>query len=125
MTTIYDREPGMDSMQVFTELTEPFAVVTVVGDLDATTTAQLHDSIQRARDLSPHLLLDLAGMTFMDSAGIRVLLDAYNHARAHGGSFTLSGPRPSPRKVMELVGLAQYIPIRESLTEALQDGPPA
>ncbi|GAA0423812.1 anti-sigma F factor antagonist [Acrocarpospora corrugata] len=94
-------------------------MITVTGDLDATTTAQLQDEVRAARTLSGDLIFDMAGMSFMDSAGIRVLLDAYHHARAHGGTVSVCAPRPSPRKVMELVGLAGHIPIHDTLQEAL------
>ncbi|GIH28416.1 anti-sigma F factor antagonist [Acrocarpospora phusangensis] len=109
----------MPGLQVLTDRHDPYVVITVLGDVDTTTIAQLQEHVEHARRISPHLLFDLAGMTFMDSAGIRVLLDAYNHARANQGTVAVCSPRPSPRKVMELVGLTGYIPVHDSLTEAL------
>ncbi|WP_214107679.1 STAS domain-containing protein [Acrocarpospora catenulata] len=109
----------MPALRVVSDRNDPYVVITVLGDVDTTTVAQLQAEVAQARQISPHLLFDLAGMTFMDSAGIRVLLDAYNHARAHAGSVAICSPRPSPKKVMELVGLTAHIPVHASLAEAL------
>lgn len=113
----------MDNLRVHVASSEAYAVITVAGDVDATTTGQLHEAVIRAREISAHLVFDLAEMTFMDSAGIRVLLDAFHHTQTEGGSIALSAPRPSPRKVMELVGLADHIPIYDSPAEAVAAGP--
>ncbi|GAB1821503.1 STAS domain-containing protein [Herbidospora sp. RD11066] len=113
----------MENLRVHVASFEAYAVITVAGDVDATTTGQLHDAVVRAQEISAHLVFDLAEMSFMDSAGIRVLLDALHHTQTNGGSIALSGPRPSPRKVMELVGLADHIPIYDSPAEAVAGGP--
>ncbi|MBO3752388.1 STAS domain-containing protein [Streptosporangiaceae bacterium NEAU-GS5] len=104
-----------------TARSEPFAVVTVIGEVDATTTGRLRDALRAAG--GPDVLLDLSQMTFMDSAGIRVLLDAYKQARERGGSIAVCGLLPSPRKVLELVGLAEHIPAYATVAEAIAAGP--
>ncbi|WP_155337381.1 STAS domain-containing protein [Acrocarpospora corrugata] len=111
----------MPSLQVRTDRHDPYVVITVLGDVDTTTIDHLQEQVKHAQRVSAHLLFDLAGMTFMDSAGIRVLLDAYNHARANQGTVAVCSPRPSPRKVMELVGLTDYIPVHDTLIEALTE----
>jgi anti-anti-sigma factor len=106
---------------VLTARSDPFAVVTVIGEVDATTTGTLRAALRAIPE--PDVLLDLSDMTFMDSAGIRVLLDVYNRVRDRDGSIAVCGLRPSPRKMLELVGLAEHIPIFATVGEAIAAGP--
>ncbi len=55
--------------------------------------------------------LDLTDMTFIDSAGLSLLLEIHNRAARRGGSFVLHNPRPSAAKVFEIVGLNRIVPI--------------
>ncbi|NUT41464.1 MAG: STAS domain-containing protein [Thermoactinospora sp.] len=110
-------------MRVSVDLVEPFAVAAVAGEVDSTTTGRLQAAIDEAVKLSPHLLLDLSEMGFLDSAGIRVILHAYNHAKETGGSLAMCSLRPSPHRLIELVGLAEYIPIYRTRDDALEIGP--
>ena len=43
------------------------------------------------QDVSPHVVLDLTGVTFMDSTGLKVLLSIQRRADLAGGSFALAG----------------------------------
>ncbi|MFI6477570.1 STAS domain-containing protein [Nonomuraea sp. NPDC050663] len=110
-------------MRVSVDLVEPFAVAAVAGEVDSTTTGRLQAAIDEAVKLSPHLLLDLSEMGFLDSAGIRVILHAFNHARETGGSLAMCSLRPSPQRLIELVGLAEYIPIYRTRDDAMEIGP--
>lgn len=53
----------------------PAAVVRVVGDLDLVSAPAIGKDIEQHRDRSRPLLLDLTAVSFLDSAGVR-LLDA-------------------------------------------------
>jgi [CysO sulfur-carrier protein]-thiocarboxylate-dependent cysteine synthase len=55
------------------------------------------------------LALDLRGLTFMDTSGIRLILEAMHRAEDHGAEFALvRGPQPV-HDVLELVGLAEQL----------------
>ena len=68
------------------------AIVTVGGEVDLETASQLGDhALDALRDVSPHLVLDLAGVTFMDSTGLKVLLSIQRRTDLAAGSFAVVG----------------------------------
>lgn len=102
------------------------AVVTVGGEVDLDTASQLGDhALDAVRDVSPHVLLDLTGVTFMDSTGLKVLLAVQRRAELAGGSFGVAGPSRSVRKILALTGLDQTFAIYETVDEAPATRSPA
>jgi anti-anti-sigma factor len=85
-----------------------YAIVTVRGDLDAQTAARLwrylSDLMLQGRH---HIVLDLAGMVLIDSAGVDVLLRASTRAHRDGGDLVLQSVRPTVAEVLDLAGLRQ------------------
>ena len=68
------------------------AVVSVGGEIDLETASQLGDhALDAVREVSPHVVLDLTGVTFMDSTGLKVLLTIQRRADLAGGSFAVVG----------------------------------
>lgn len=95
------------------------AVVTVGGEVDLDTASQLSDhALAAVRDVSPHVLLDLAQVTFMDSTGLKVLLSIHQRSELAGGSFAVAGASRSVRKILSLTGLDQTFTIYDSVAEA-------
>jgi anti-anti-sigma factor len=106
------------------------AVVTVAGEVDLETASQLGDAaVEAVQDVSPHLVLDLSGVTFMDSTGLKVLLTSQRRAQLAGGSFALAGPARTVQRILALTGLDQSIPafptVDEALAAPLESPPPA
>jgi anti-anti-sigma factor len=81
-------------------------VVLPVGEIDLATSGLLRDSLAQC---DGHVIVDLAGVTFLDASGIGAL--ASDSARLHrcGGSLVLRDPKPAVRRVIEQVGLASWI----------------
>ncbi|MFE3451797.1 STAS domain-containing protein [Nonomuraea sp. NPDC059194] len=95
-------------------------VVVVEGVLDATTREQFADHL--AEVVTGHgneLILDLAGVTFMDSRALGLIVHHWQGCTSTGGKFALVGVRYSPSKVLWITGLAQRLPLYETLDEAL------
>jgi len=88
------------------------AVVRVApaGELDLSTAAELEAELAQLRDSGfERVVLDLRKLTFMDSAGVKLLLAEDRSARAVGHDFSLiSGPPPIQR-VLEITGLDRYL----------------
>jgi len=55
------------------------------------------------------VLLDLRGLTLMDSSGLRALLAAARDVSAHGHEFAAVGVNPTVRKVFELTGSVEFL----------------
>jgi anti-anti-sigma factor len=110
------------------------AEVTLVGTLDGTTAPDLEKALAPLLDSVTHVVFDLAGLKFVTSAGIRVLLVARKQLKAQEGSFAMKNLQPQIKKVFEILGSLPGMSIFQSEAEldaylaAMQkkfSGPPA
>lgn len=67
-----------------------------------------------------HVIADLRAVSGIDSAGVRALVRSHTTAQRVGGVFTLVGPQPPVREVLQLSRLESVFQIRETLEEAQQ-----
>ena len=92
------------------------AVVSVGGEVDLETATRLGDAaLEALRDLSSHLVLDLSGVSFMDSTGLKVLLSLQRSAALAGGSLTVAGATRPVRRILTLTGLDQTLQLVDSV----------
>jgi anti-anti-sigma factor len=89
-------------------------VVSVFGEVDMATAPELMAAVRAALDVDEQVVLDLANMTFIDSQGLRVLIDAYTRAQAgRAARVVLRSPRPQARRVLEVTGLDEFLTIED------------
>jgi anti-anti-sigma factor len=81
------------------------------GELDAHTATALTQAMSVLPD--GEVTVDLAGVSFVDSSGLRVLLEATNRARNAGGELVLAHPQASIRRLIEISGLRDHIRVQE------------
>ena len=103
------------SMRVRAEEDTDSTRVEVAGELDLSTAAELQEAVRRAIDEGRgQLLVDLGGVTFMDSAGLGALLGAARTARARRTAFGVSCPPGSEaRLLIELSGTQQHLGLED------------
>jgi len=83
------------------EVRDGVAVLTLCGELDL----WMADLVRlRFDDLDGDVEVDCAGLTFMDAAGIRLLLEMDRNCRARGAKLVVVSP---PRCVTRLLALVQ------------------
>jgi anti-sigma B factor antagonist len=93
-------------------------VVRLVGEADVTTRA-LGDVLSAEAVKKPRLLLvDMSGLTFIDSAGLHELVRAHRRLRADGCQLGLLSPSPAVDRILQLSALDQVIPVYASAEEA-------
>jgi anti-sigma B factor antagonist len=94
-------------------------VVKVSGEIDIATGPKLREGLLGAIGrYGARLALDLGGVSFMDCAGINVLLAAYRRARLEGGWVRVLRASRRARKVLMLTGLD-----KEFAPDPLNGGP--
>ncbi len=77
----------------------------VRGELDLATAPGLDDALREAAASAQHVVRDLRGLTFMDSTGLRTVLQADARARSDGHDLVVvRGPHPVDR-VFVLAGV--------------------
>lgn len=79
------------------------------GELDAHTAPVLSEAMAELPALET--VVDLGGVSFVDSSGLRVLLEATNRARAQGGDLTLRSLAPAVQRLIEISGLGDHMRI--------------
>lgn len=59
------------------------------------------------------VVIDFNNVTFMDSAGIGMLIGRYKMVTMFGGSINMINVKPNIKKVFEMAGILKLIPISE------------
>jgi len=79
----------------------------LAGELDLESANALGALVGEHLDAGfPRLVLDLRAVTFMDSTGLHVLLEAQREARARGVELSLSPGPPNVQRVFDVTGTA-------------------
>jgi anti-anti-sigma factor len=88
-------------------------VVTLRGELDAYSAPQLRDRLADVIDGQGNLSvsLDLAGLSFMDSTAIGVIVGVQKELTGRGGQLVLREPKPQVFKILEVAGLTRVFTI--------------
>ena len=88
-------------------------VLRVEGEIDISTAEQLRTALEKALSRNPKVVIDMAGVTFFDASGLRVVLQLAA-SRNGAGPLQLFNARQVAR-ILELVGLSEStsIVIRE------------
>lgn len=68
---------------------------------------------------TPHIVLELRGVSFMDGRGLAAMLEARHRARTSGGWVRLVAPSSSVRRVLELTGYDRMFPTFDTLDQAV------
>jgi anti-sigma B factor antagonist len=109
-----------DDLDVSTTRQGPCAVVSIGGEIDPGTAGELSDAALTAmQEIGPSLVLDLSGVTFMDSTGLKVLLAVHQRARLAGGRLVLAAPTRSVLRVVDITGLDDTFEVRDDVASAV------
>jgi anti-sigma B factor antagonist len=96
-------------------------VVAAGGELDLHTSELLREELANVLEAGGHhLLVDLTGVSFMDSTALGVLVGTAKALRPSGGQLVLVADDPRVTRVIELTGLQRVLHVEASLPEAVQ-----
>jgi anti-anti-sigma factor len=105
-------------MEVETEARDGLTVVKISGDVNGMTCGRLEEELVRLIDGgSRRIVLDLMGVRYISSAGLRVLMIAAKRLTGDG-AFALSRAGGGVRKVLDITGFSTIIPIHDDLEDA-------
>ena len=83
----------------------------VSGEVDAHSSESLGTALESAGDTSTSLKIDMSGVTFMDSSGLRILVEAQQRAEAGGATLLLRSPSRQIIRLLDLAGLTENFEI--------------
>lgn len=87
-------------------------LIAIAGEIDISNADALRDRIDLALEQpTAKVTLDFAGVSYIDSTGIGVLVGAAHHAEEHGKRFAIVNAQPGVMRVAELLGVDREISI--------------
>lgn len=88
--------------------------IALAGELDLATADAVEGELERveASDAAS-IVLDLSGLTFMDSTGLRLLVNANTRSRSNGSRLILLRGGPAVQRVMQLSGIDGLLPFAD------------
>jgi anti-anti-sigma factor len=97
--------PKPGSLQISSAQLDGAIKVTLVGELDLASARQMEEHFAAIDEQAPaRVIVDLAGLAFIDSSGLRMLLLADARAREHGYELVLLPGREPVQRVFEMTG---------------------
>jgi len=89
--------------------------------LDTRNVSEFRDSLHPLLDKGGTVILDMSNVTFVDSAGLGMLLSAMKQITAAGGSLRLARLQEDVLTLFRLVRMNRVFEIFETLEEAVED----
>jgi anti-anti-sigma factor len=97
---------GTVAIQIGAEVGEGETRLAVLGEIDLTSVDELERALTDTLAGRPaRVVLDLGGVTFIDSSGINALVGGYRRGQDQGATVVVANTPPPVRHVLELVGV--------------------
>lgn len=110
-------------LDIGTSVVDGRTVVQVVGEIDVYTAPQLRERLDAEIDAGRYdVVVDLSGVTFMDSTGLGVLVGRLKQIRLNDGSMRLVCAHDRVLKVFVITGLDKVFAIYPTVGEAVAAG---
>lgn len=87
----------------------------LAGDVDLSTCQLLSMSIRDAIDGHAHVEIDLDRVTFLDSSGVKTLVDGQREAARHGVSLVVTNEHDLVRRVLDVTGVLHALTRRPDM----------
>jgi anti-anti-sigma factor len=104
-------EPPAHEFSMEEQRRDGTVVLRLRGDLDLASADGLAERLRALCTAGEPALLDLDELAFMDSSGLRVVLQASEMSRAAGWRFAMTAGSPAVRRLFSSAGVADRLPI--------------
>lgn len=107
-------------MELQEERQEKLSILSLAGRIDSSNAKVFEENLMgRLNTLARPVLLDLSGLQYISSAGLRVVLMAAKQQQGRSCKFALCSPSPEILEVFEVSGFNRIIEIHKEKGEAL------
>lgn len=98
----------------------PPKVLSLEGQLDLHVSPEVNASLAAVIDQQPsRLVVDLTGVSYVDSAGLAALINGAKNVETYGGKFMLTGVQPDVQSILEVAGLSNFFLVYPHVDAAL------
>jgi len=98
-------------------------IVSVAGEVDLSSAPRLAELMWRARRQAggdpPHVVVDLSGVEFMDTAGLEVLMEEWNDSRKSDGRMCIVAQEGPIMRLLEVTGQGELFDLYDELGAAV------
>ncbi|UOE19405.1 STAS domain-containing protein [Thermobifida halotolerans] len=111
----------MSALQITVHEHDDDAVLVLDGEVDIATENDFRDAIANAMEKHPgnRIVLDCAGLAFIDSSGLRVLVQSYRNAGEHGCVLLIAAPSERVSRILRVTAIDTRVPVHPTVEEAL------
>jgi anti-sigma B factor antagonist len=103
--------PAFGELVVTAERADDVHHIRLSGELDIGTVNRVEAELARAEAGDARsIVLDLSGLTFMDSTGVRLVLEAHARSRADSNRLRLRRGSAAVQRIFELSGVTETLP---------------
>ncbi len=107
-------------MKISSSTQNDVVLVTLEGDVDGKTAAQVQQEVLPLIPEGGKMLVDLTQVPYMSSAGLRTLLLIYRQAQGKGSKIALSGLSEDISDTMEATGFLDYFVVANDVASGLE-----
>jgi anti-sigma B factor antagonist len=102
-------------------MADPVEVVKIEGRIDANNAPAMEAAINAPLDKgAKKIVVDLSGVEYMSSAGLRVLLASLKKVRSSGGEMRLAGMQPFVKEVFDMTGFSRLFTVSPTSEDAIK-----
>jgi anti-sigma B factor antagonist len=96
-------------------------VLLLDGEIDMATEQQFHHAVAETLAEAPggRVVLDCARLSFIDSSGLRVLIQAHRSAREDGSTLAIAAPSDRVAQILRVTAIDTRIPVFPTADAAL------
>lgn len=111
----------MSALQITVDEHDDTAVIVLDGEIDIATENDFRDAVTSALEQRPGgcVVLDCAGLAFIDSSGLRVLVQSYKAAQEHRCQLRIAAPPERVAKILRVTAIDTRIPVHPTVEAAL------
>jgi anti-sigma B factor antagonist len=94
-------------------------IASFVGDVDLEHSPKAREVLLQCVERGSNVLVDLSGVSYIDSSGVASLVEAFQVAKKKGTGFALVAVNASALRVLHLARLDKVFKIHDTLEDAL------
>jgi anti-sigma B factor antagonist len=107
-------------MDISIDNQDQVTIVKVTGDVDSNSAPMAQEKIIPLATPGSKIVLDMAGVKYMSSAGLRVLLSMYRQATRQNGSVVLVGVAEEIKDTMSITGFINFFTICDTVDDGMK-----
>ena len=109
-----------DGLRIDTVNLDGHVVLAIEGEIDLATAPSFGAAIDKGLRQKGRVVLDLAGVTFMDSSGLNVLVAAASQGPEALNSVLIRNPPIGVQRLLSITGLSEVIPVEHGGSDSQQ-----